>query len=51
MVPAVDVVRLVVSIAGKMLGKKARRGAPMFGMAWNLDEDALFHGGKTKEEV
>ena len=32
------------------VAKKMRRGAPVFGMAWDLDEDMLFHGGRSREE-
>jgi hypothetical protein len=32
------------------LGEKLRRGAPVFGFAWDLDEDMLFHGGRSREE-
>ena len=34
-----------------MIGKKARRGAPLFGLAWDLDEEAIFHGGPSRAEV
>ena len=34
-----------------MLGRNARRGAPIFSFAWNLDEDALFHGARSRGQV
>ena len=38
------------TLMGEM-GPAARRGAPLFAFAFDLDEDALFHGGPTREEV
>ena len=37
--------------AGSDRNSDGRAKIPLFAFAWNLDEDAMFHGGLTRKEV